>query len=39
MKQVTMYADELVLYKVIDTESALLSLQEDRQQWAMTLNY
>ena len=44
--KVTMYADNLVLYKVIDTESALLSLQEDINnivQWArsnlMTLNY
>ena len=27
--KVTMYADDLVLYKVIDTEATLLSLQED----------
>ena len=44
--KVTMYADNLVLYKVIDTESALFCLQEDINnivQWArsnlMTLNY
>ena len=44
--KVAMYADDLVLYKVIDTESVLLSLQEDINnivQWArsnlMTLNY
>ena len=44
--KVSMYADDLVLYNVIDTESALLSLQEDINnivQWArsnlMTFNY
>ena len=44
--KVTMYADDLVLYKVIDTDSALFCLQDDINnivQWArsnlMTLNY
>ena len=44
--KVTMYVDDLVLYKVIDTESALSCLQEDINnivQWArsnlLTLNY
>ena len=44
--KVTMYADDLVLYKVIDIEPALFSLQEDINnivRWArsnlMTLNY
>ena len=44
--KVTMYADNLVLYKVIDTDSALICLQDDINnivQWArsnlMTLNY
>ncbi len=44
--KVTMNADDLVLYKVIDTDSALFCLQDDINnivQWArsnlMTLNY
>ncbi len=44
--KVTMYADNLVLYKVIDIDSALICLQDDINnivQWArsnlMTLNY